>query len=114
MEARLSLEGTEDRNVAKPHHVGVVGPVLGVVTAEDNRSKPRAALAAPTTTTPAKKVSTTSAPPSNSAASKANKAAERLAAWQRRKNYDPLKAATNGKVQQVKWLIHIPNLRTAP
>ncbi len=99
MEARLSLEGTDDRNVAKPHHV-VSGPVVGVVTAEDNRSKPRLALAAPTTT-PAKKASTTSAPPSNNAASKANKAAERLAAWQRRKNYDPLKAATNGKVQQV-------------
>ncbi len=99
MEARLSLEGNDDRNVAKTHHVG---PVVGIVTAaEDNRSKPRAALAAPTSTAPAKKVSTTSAPPSNSAASKANKAAERLAAWQRRKNYDPLKAATNGKVQQV-------------
>ena len=108
----MSLEGTEDRNVAKPHHV-VSGPAVGVVTAEDNRSKPRAALAAPTTTTPAKKVSTTSAPPSNSAASKANKAAERLAAWQRRKNYDPLKAATNGKVQQVN-LAYISEIYALP
>ena len=88
MEARLSLEGTESN--LKHHRTDV--------TADDQR-KPRIAQS-----TAAKKVSTASNPSKPavlSAANKAKQAAERLAAWQRRKNYDPLKAATNGKVQQV-------------
>lgn len=39
---------------------------------------------------------------SPSAGASANKAADRLAAWQRRKNYDPMKAATNGKINHVR------------
>ena len=88
MEARLSLEGTESN--LKHHRTDV--------TSDDQR-KPRIAQS-----TPVKKVSTTNnptKPAAMTAANKAKQAAERLAAWQRRKNYDPLKAATNGKVQQV-------------
>ena len=91
MEARLSLEGTDDRLVKS-----MITP--SAVTSADDHRKPRVALT--TTTTPAKKNGPSKAAEA-SAASKANKAAERLAAWQRRKNYDPLKAASNGKVQQV-------------
>jgi hypothetical protein len=83
MEARLSLEATESK--AKHGRTDVA--------AEEPR-KPR--VAPPT---PAKKVPAAAA--SKTAANKAKQAAERLAAWQRRKNYDPLKAATNGKMQQV-------------
>jgi hypothetical protein len=89
MEARLSLEGTESN--LKHHRTDV--------TSDDQR-KPRV-----TQSTPVKKVSVGGNTPAKttamSAANKAKQAAERLAAWQRRKNYDPLKAATNGKVQQV-------------
>ena len=93
MEARLSLEGTDDRLVKS-----MITP--SAVTSTDDHRKPRVALTTTTTTTPAKKNGPSKAAEA-SAASKANKAAERLAAWQRRKNYDPLKAASNGKVQQV-------------
>ena len=92
MEARLSLEGTDDRLVKS-----MITP--SAVTSSDDHRKPRVVLTT-TTTTPAKKNGPSKAAEA-SAASKANKAAERLAAWQRRKNYDPLKAASNGKVQQV-------------
>ena len=93
MEARLSLEGADDRLTKS-----MITP-SAVASADDHR-KPRAAQTTTTTTTSAKKNGLSKAAEA-SAASKANKAAERLAAWQRRKNYDPLKAASNGKVQQV-------------
>jgi hypothetical protein len=90
MEARLSLEGAETS--VKHHRTDAVA---------DDRRKPK-----PTPPTSAKKTtpgttSSASGTPSKAAVNKAKQAAERLAAWQRRKNYDPLKAATNGKVQQV-------------
>ena len=92
MEARLSLEGAES---SVKHHRTDVGV--------DDHRKPR--LTPPTSakkTTPGTSSSTsTSNTPSKAAANKAKQAAERLAAWQRRKNYDPMRAATNGKVQQV-------------
>lgn len=96
MEARLSLEGSE---ATTKHH-------RNDLVADDHR-KPR--LAPPTS---AKKITTTSTSKSKTAANKAKQAAERLAAWQRRKNYDPLKAATNGKVQQVRTIV-IENILTS-
>ena len=94
MEARLSLEGAADS------HSGVVKNQ--VEDLHHRAGKPRVLVAA--AHQPVKKMSTsttTAATAAATAANKAKQAAERLAAWQRRKNYDPLKAATNGKVQQV-------------
>ena len=102
MEARLTLEGAESS--VKHHRTDVV---------MDDRRKPR--LTPPSSakkTTPGTSSSTsTSNTPSKAAASKAKQAAERLAAWQRRKNYDPIRAATNGKIQQVLLFTGIVNQR---
>lgn len=92
MEARLSSKTLEGENVAK------------------NLTSKTSTRVEPLRKQSLNKKPLTTSPMSGSSTGTINKGPDRLAAWQRRKNYDPMKAAINGKVHQVAQIsLNFPN-----
>ncbi len=84
MEARISSKTRERETVAVKNISLKASPSVDPVRKQSSTKKP-----------------VTSSPSAGASTGTTSKAADRLAAWQRRKNYDPMKAATNGKVNHV-------------